>query len=208
MITYNLLKNTLALGYPVYGPSRHVRAYYCNMPSFSPSFLCSCLFCHETFRPCCAVLDCSRPLVGVDTESSEVVQEAPHPLFFLAPNAVSSPTSASSTTNYGGLFSAMRAKNSREQDLPPAHRLDALTSSVHKHAQIRNEVFGAIVLSPTDAASQKAVARLAQHVVVTGARGPCDAALRYCLEYIGSYHPEFELKGSAWAVVQFENVLP
>ena len=25
-----------------------------------------------------------RPLVGVDTESSEVVQETPHPLFFLS----------------------------------------------------------------------------------------------------------------------------
>ena len=32
------------------------------------------------------VLGCSRPLVGVDAESSEVVQETPHPLFLMAPH--------------------------------------------------------------------------------------------------------------------------
>ena len=55
-------------------------------------------FLHETFRPLFRrpalsplALDCSRPLVGVDAESSKVVQEAPHPLFFLAPHAARAP---------------------------------------------------------------------------------------------------------------------
>ena len=79
----------LALGYPLLRPSRHVRVYYCT-PLSSPGFLCSDPFRHETFRPFFRrpaqfplVLDCSRPLVGVDAESSEVVQETPHPVFFL-----------------------------------------------------------------------------------------------------------------------------
>ena len=37
------------------------------------------------------VMDCNRPLVGVDAESSEVVQETPHPLFFLAPHTTRAP---------------------------------------------------------------------------------------------------------------------
>ena len=37
------------------------------------------------------VLGCSRLLVGVDAESSEVVQETPHPLFFLAPHTARAP---------------------------------------------------------------------------------------------------------------------
>ena len=85
--------NTLALSYPVLGPSRHVRAYFC-MPYYRPNFLCSDSFCHETFRPLFCrlapfplVLRCSsRRLVGVDTESSEVVQETPHSFFFLVPH--------------------------------------------------------------------------------------------------------------------------
>ena len=40
------------------------------------------------------------------------------------------------------------------------------------------------------------------------ARAPRDAAAQHCHEYLGSYHPDFELEGSARAVVQFEGVLP
>ena len=68
------------------------------MPYSSPGFLCSDPFRHETFHPLFhrpapfpLVLGCSRLLVGVDAEGSEVVQETPHPLFFLAPHAARAP---------------------------------------------------------------------------------------------------------------------
>ena len=67
---------------------------------------------------------------------------------------------------------------------------------------------GAIVLSPTDAASQEPVVGSAQRVVVARARAPRDAAVQHCLEYLGSKHPYFEPEGSARSVVQFEGVLP
>ena len=67
---------------------------------------------------------------------------------------------------------------------------------------------GAIVLSPTEAANQESVVDSAQRVVVARARAPRDAAVQHCLEYLGSWHPDFELEGSAWSVVQFEGVLP
>ena len=47
-----------------------------------------------------------------------------------------------------------------------------------------------------------------QRVVVARAWAPRDAAVLYCLEYLGSEHPDFELEGSARSVVQFEGVLP
>ena len=52
---------------------------------------------------------------------------------------------------------------------------------------------GAVVLSPTDAASQE--------VVVACARAPSGAAVLHCLEYLGSEHPDFKLEGSARSVV-------
>ena len=65
----------------------------------------------------------------------------------------------------------------------------------------------AIVLSPTDAASQEAVVGSAQRVVVARAQAPRDAAAHHCLEYLGSEHTDFELEGSARLVVQFEGIL-
>ena len=48
------------------------------------------LFCRSALFS--LVLGCSRPLVGVDAESSEVAQETPHPLrFFLAPHTARVP---------------------------------------------------------------------------------------------------------------------
>ena len=67
---------------------------------------------------------------------------------------------------------------------------------------------GAIVLSPTDAASQEPVVVSAQRVVVARARAPRDAAVQYCLENLGSEHLDFGLEGRARPVVQFEGVLP
>ena len=60
---------------------------------------------------------------------------------------------------------------------------------------------GAIMLSPTDAASQEPVVGSAQRVVVARARAPRDAAVQHCLEYLGSKHPDFELEGSARSIV-------
>ena len=45
---------------------------------------------------------------------------------------------------------------------------------------------GAIVISPTDAASQEAVVGTVQRVVVARARAPRDAAVQHCLEDLGS----------------------
>ena len=68
---------------------------------------------------------------------------------------------------------------------------------------------GAIVLSPTDAASQEAVVGWAERVVVARARAPRDLVPQhYRLEYFGCYHPDFDLEGGARSVVQFEGVLP
>ena len=67
---------------------------------------------------------------------------------------------------------------------------------------------GAIVLSPTDTASREPVVGSAQRVVVARVRAPRDAAVRHCLEYLGSQHPDFEIEGSARSVVKFEGVLP
>ena len=89
----------LALGYPLLGPSHHVRAHYC-MPYSSPGFLCRDQIRHETFRhlfhrpgsfPIVLGSGCSRPLVGVDAENPEIVQETLHPLFLLAPHAARAP---------------------------------------------------------------------------------------------------------------------
>ena len=53
---------------------------------------------------------------------------------------------------------------------------------------------GAIVLSPTGAASQESGVGSAQHVVVARTRAPRDPAVQHCLEYLGSEHPYFELE--------------
>ena len=67
---------------------------------------------------------------------------------------------------------------------------------------------GAIVISPTAAASQEAVVGSAQRVVVARAWAPRDAAEQHCLEYLDSEFPGFELERSARSVVQFEGILP
>ena len=61
------------------------------------------------------------------------------------------------------------------------------------------------IRSPTDAASLKTVVGSVQ--VVARARALRDATVQHYLEYLGSLHPYFELKGSARSIVQFEGVL-
>ena len=86
----------------------------------------------------------------------------------------------------------MRATN-------PANKISL--PRLDKRVQIENRVVGAIVLSPTDTASQEAVVGSAKRVVVARARVPRDAVVQHCLEYLGFKHPGFELEGSApWVV--------
>ena len=159
-----------------------------------PCFFCNDPFCHEMFRPLFyrsmpfpLVLGCSRPLVGVDTESSEVVQETPHPLFFLAPHTARAPHHFSEHHALRPSRILHARHKSRKQDLPSAQsRPDALTSRLDKRVQIRKRVGGAIVLSPTDLASQEPVVGSTQRVVVARTRAPRDAAGQHCLEYLGS----------------------
>ena len=68
-------------------------------------------------------------------------------------------------------------------------------------------MFGAVILSSTDAASQEPVVGSAQRVVVERARAPRDAAVQHCLEYLRSEHPDFELERSAQSVIQVEGIL-
>ena len=56
---------------------------------------------------------------------------------------------------------------------------------------------GAIVISPTDTASQEpVVVGSAQRVVVARARAPRDAAVQHCLEYLGSEHRILSSRGA------------
>ena len=61
-----------------------------------------------------------------------------------------------------------------------------------------------------DAASKEAavVVSSAQRVVVAPAWAPRDAVVQHHLEFLSSWHPDFEHKGSGRSVVQFEGVLP
>ena len=138
----------LPLGYPLLGPSRHVRAYYCMAKSSNSLFIYSSSdpSRHETFRPLFRrpassplVLGCcSRSMVGVDAKSSEVVQETPHPLFFLIPHAARAPHQFSEHHALRQSRILHARHKLREQDPPPVKsRLDALTSRLdNKRVQI------------------------------------------------------------------------
>ena len=136
--------------------------------------------------PSLLVLDCSRPQVGINADSSEIVQEIPHTLFFLASHSARAPHQFSEHHALRQSRILHARHKSRKQDPPSAQsRLDALTSRLDKRVQIGNRVVGAIVLPPTDAASQDPVVGSAQRVVVARARALRDAAVQHCLEYLG-----------------------
>ena len=175
-----IITNMLGLNNCVLGPSRHVRAYY-RMPLFSPDFLFSDPFGHETFR---LLLRC-LPLAGVDTESSAIVQKISHPLFFLPPHAARAPTKSPNIAHFGSLVSSMRATN-------PANsirllRIIASVLSLPAFMNVsRHEIRWSIDLSPTDAASQEVVVGSAQCATMARARASRDAAVQYCFEYLSS----------------------
>ena len=66
------------------------------------------------------ILGCSWPLVGVDAESSEVVQETPHPLFFLASYTARSPHQFSENHALWESRILHARHKSRKQDPPSA----------------------------------------------------------------------------------------
>ena len=114
------------------------------------------LFCR--LAPPHLVLGCSRSLVGVDTESSEVVQETSHPFFFYPSTQLAPPTQFLGHHPLRQSRVLHARHKFREQDPPPAHnRLHALTPRFHERVQTENWMVGAVVLSPTDAAIQEAV---------------------------------------------------
>ena len=107
-------------------PSRSVvRLHAVVKPS---DVFCSDLFGHEMFcslfhRPAPLfplVLGCSHPLVSVDAESSEVVQDTPHPHFFLAPHLARAPHQLSQHHALRQSCILHACHKSRKQDLPPA----------------------------------------------------------------------------------------
>ena len=122
-----------------------------------------------------------------NTESSEAVQETPHPLLLLPPHAARAPRQFSvHHTLWQSRVLHARYK-SIDQDLPPAHNhLDALTSRPYERALVGNRVVDAIVLSPADAANREAVVGSAKRVVEAHARAPRNAAIQHCLKYLGS----------------------
>ena len=68
--------NTLALGYPLIGPSGHVRAYYC-MPQSNPGFSAAIHFTMKRSAPCSAALyhlPSSWAAIVHSSASSEVVR--------------------------------------------------------------------------------------------------------------------------------------
>ena len=137
-----------------FGPSRHVRTCYC-MPHCSLGSLCRKPFRHEEFRPLYhsvvsffSILSCDPPLlVGLDTESSEIVQETPLPLLFLLSRGNRTPYQFS---EHHALRQSrvLRARHKpREQNPPLAQcRLDALAPRVHEGVKVGNRVISATML--------------------------------------------------------------
>ena len=135
---------------------------------------------HEMFvsASCSAVLRHSSSSWAAVVHWSALMQKAlrssrKHPIHSLSwpPTQPASPT----ISEYHALRQSriLHARHkSREQDPPPAKsRLDALTSRLEKRVQIGNRVVGAIMLSPTDAASQQPV--VGSRTCRSGTRAGC-----------------------------------
>ena len=99
------------------------------------------------------VLGCDRPLVGVDAENSEVVQETPDPFFLLPPRGGSTLHEFSEHHTFWQSCVLHARHSSREQDPPLAQRrLDALAPRLHKGFKVGDRVVGTSALSPSDTA--------------------------------------------------------
>ena len=160
--------------------------YNC-VPYSSPGFLRSDQFRHKTLRPLFLrlapyplILGSSRPLAGINTESSEVIQETLHLLLFPLPHAAHAPHQLSEHHAIRQSHAFHARHKPREQHHPPPahHRVDVFTSRLHEGVQKGNREVGAVILSPTDAASKKAVVGSSKGVVKARARAPRDAASR------------------------------
>ena len=131
-------------------------------------------------------LDCSRPLVAVDTEDLRSSTKHPIHSFSWPPTQQPAPLiNSSNITHFGSLVFSMRATNPAIKILRKVASMLSL-SVLDKRGQVGNRVVGANVISPTGAASKEPVVGSAQRVVVARARAPPDAAVQRCLEYLGS----------------------
>ena len=148
----------------------------------SPGCLCSDPFRHETFLPLFRRL-ATFPLTM--TWAAVVYWSA------LIPKAL-----RSSRRHPIHFFPALHARH--KNPMNRVRFLGIITSMLSllvfmRGVQIANRVVGVIFLSPTDAASQEAVVGSARRVGLLRARVPRDAAVQHCPEYLGSWHPYFEL---------------
>ena len=101
-------------------------------------------------------MGCGRPLVGVDTQNSEVVQETPHPLFLLPSRGDRTPHNFPEH-HVLRLSRVLHTRHKpREQDPPLAqYRLDSLAPRLHKGFEVGDRVVDASTFSPSDAAGWK-----------------------------------------------------
>ena len=155
------------------------------------------------------ILGCDRPLVGENTENSEVVQKTPHLLFLLFPHGTRTPHEFPEHHALRQSHVLHARHKPRERDPPLTQcRLDVLAPRLHEGVEVGDRVVDAIVILPSDAAGQEAVVGSTRRVVVARARTPHDAAVHHCLEYFGFQHPDLELEESTRSVVQFEGIPP
>ena len=157
------------------------------MPLSALTFSAAIHFAMKQSTPCSAVLCRSPSSWSAIFYWSALVPKArkspkKHPLYFppCPLRSPSPPISSPNITHSGSIVYFMHHK-SRKQDLPPAHNgLDTLTFCPYEGVLIGNRVVGTIVLSPTDGASQEAVAGSARRVVVARMQAPRDAVVQYC----------------------------
>ena len=114
----------------------------------------------------------------------KVVQETLHPLFFLAPHAARALPQFSDHHELRQYRVLHACRELREQDPVSAHNRLGTFTSLHEGVPIGNRVGGAIIILPTDAASQEPALGSAQRVVVAHARVPRGVAVSNCLEYL------------------------
>ena len=143
--------------------------------SLALEFSAAIHFAMKRSAPCSAVLRHSPLSWATVVHWSALIPKAlrssrKHPVhsFFRPPKQPAPPINFPYITQFGGLVSSMRATN-------PANKLSL--PRLDKRVEIENRVVGAIVLSPTDAASQETVVGSAKRVVVARARVPRDAVV-------------------------------
>lgn len=166
------ITGTLVLGYPLFGSD--VLLHVLAQPRLCLQRWILSLNVPPLYRLPVSflfVLGRDYPLIGVDTENSEVVRKAPHPLFSL-------PLCRTRTSHEFYASCAVSYQCSRFPRL-------------HQDVKAEDRVITTIVISPFDAAGQEeAVIGSMQRNVVAPERDPRDAAVQ---DYTGDFriqHPD------------------